>query len=291
MRCSVLAAIPLASGSLASSHSAYSGAYAPSAANGPREPYAPYGGTFALLVAIPLLWIAAFLYYRLRGRSRTAPLVRPIPKEQGSVWLPVSLIEFAYWLYRWPVRLFIALGISANAITVGSVLLTAAGAVLIARGHFGVGGWVLLLAFTCDVWDGMVARQTGSSSQRGEFIDATADRASDVIAFCGYVYYYRADDWALLLTLSALLGSSLVSYVRARGEALGISARGGYMRRYERAVWLGGGTVLSPLLATWLEPGAAHPRHHLLLAVMGLLVFLAYLTVAIRVRYVLRALR
>lgn len=263
-------------------------AYGPSGVYGSRG---PYGWTFALLVGIPLLWIAAFVYYRLRGRSRAAPPARPISPDQGSVWLPVPLIEFAYWLYRGPVRLFIALGISANAITVGSVLLTAAGAALIARGHFGAGGWVLLLAFTCDVWDGMVARQTGQSSQRGEFIDATADRASDVIGFCGYVYYYRADDWALSLTLAALLGSSLVSYVRARGEALGISARGGYMRRYERAVWLGGGTVLSPLIAPWIEPGAAHPRYHLVLGVMGLLAFLAFLTTALRIRYVLRALR
>jgi phosphatidylglycerophosphate synthase len=242
-----------------------------------------------LLLGIPLLWIAAFSYYLLRVRSR-APSP-PVPRERASPWLPQPLIEFAYWLYRWPVRLFIALGISADTITLCSLLLTAAAAVLIARGHFGSGGWVLLLAFTCDVWDGMVARETGTCSPRGEFIDATADRGSDVLGFCGFIYYYRADDLALLLTLGALLGSSLVSYVRARGEALGISARGGYMRRYERAVWLGGGTVLAPLLTPFLEPGAAHPRYPLLLAVMGLLAFLANLTAALRIRYVLRAMR
>lgn len=245
---------------------------------------------WGLLIGIPALWLLLFLLYCLRvtrhGRYHVAQLAHRTP----SAFLPRTLLEFAYWLYESPVRGLARLGVTANMLTLASLGIAAAAAVLIARGRFGAGGWVLLAAFTCDVWDGMVARLQGQSSRAGEFLDATIDRYGDLLGFCGFIWYYRTDGWPLLLVLAALIGSTLVSYSRARGECLGVVAEVGYMRRYERAVWLGAGTVLSPIAAAVLEPGSAHPRHHLLLAVMALLAVLANVTAVWRIRYVLRAL-
>lgn len=245
---------------------------------------------WALLIAIPAAWIFLFLGYCVRVAIRGPYRVAALERRTTSAWLPRTLLEFGYWLYQTPVRLMAGLGITANMLTLASLVISLGAALLIAGGHFGIGGWVLLLAFTCDVWDGMVARLQGKSSRAGEFLDATIDRYGDLIAFCGFLYYYRAQPAALVLVMAALVGSTLVSYSRAKGEIHGVIAEVGYMRRYERAVWLGAGTVLAPLLAAVLEPGSAHPTYHLTLVVMALLALLANVTAIWRIVYILRAL-
>lgn len=245
---------------------------------------------WSLLVGIPIAWIALFSCYCVRVAIRGRYRVPALERRTTSAWMPRMLLEFGYWLYQTPVRLMAAAGITANMLTLASLAISLLAAGLIARGQFGVGGWVLLLAFTCDVWDGMVARLQGSSSRAGEFLDATIDRYGDLIAFCGFLYYYRGQPAALLLVMAALIGSTLVSYSRAKGETHGVIAEVGYMRRYERAIWLGAGTVLAPLLAAVLEPGSMHPTYHLTLVVMALLALLANITAVWRIVYILRAL-
>lgn len=171
-----------------------------------------------------------------------------------SLWLPRPLMEFGYWLYQAPVRGLHRLGVTANMLTLATMPLAMVAAVLIAGGRFGLGGWVLLLSLTLDVFDGMVARLQGTSGESGGFLDATMDRYVDLISFSGFLFYYRDQSFLMLLVLAAMLGSMQVSYVRARGETLGITAEIGYMRRYERAVWLGAGTVLAPIGSFFLDP-------------------------------------
>lgn len=255
----------------------------------PIEPMQSY--EWWLLLGIPAALIALFLIYLARialyGRYQAAPL----SKITASAWLPHTLMEFGYWLYRGPVRAMIFVGITPDMLTIASLLLSAVGAVLIAKGVFGAGGWVLLLGYTCDVWDGMVARALGTGSDRGEFLDATIDRYCDLIGLFGFAYYYREQPAALVLTMAAITGSMLVSYTRAKGECMGIVAEVGYMRRYERAVWLGAGTVLAPLAAHYLEPHSARPQFHLALVVIALLAILGNITAVWRVHYILRELK
>ena len=61
----------------------------------------------------------------------------------------------------------------------------------IGAGRFALGGWLLMFAFICDSWDGIVARVTRTESVAGKFFDATIDRYNDLITYVGFMYYYR----------------------------------------------------------------------------------------------------
>ncbi|HNO69552.1 MAG TPA: CDP-alcohol phosphatidyltransferase family protein, partial [Pseudomonadota bacterium] len=142
------------------------------------------------LLGLPAFWIVSFLIYCVKcaifGMDRT-PRIDQVVK---TPWLPRIVMEFGYWMFRIPVRICIALGITPNMITFGSMLLTVLAAVAVAIGHFAFGGWVLLFAFTCDAWDGIVARATNNCTASGEFFDSTMDRYNDLFTFLGYLYYY-----------------------------------------------------------------------------------------------------
>ncbi len=243
------------------------------------------------LLGLPLFWVASFLVYLVRCAFIGMDRSPRIDKVWESPWLPRIVMEFGYWMFRAPVRLCIILGITPNMITFGSMLATIVAAVAVGLGHFGLGGWILLFAFTCDAWDGIVARETNSCTPGGEFFDSTIDRYNDLITYLGYFYYYRNDKLALPLVALAMIGSTVVSYARAKGDSLGIDARVGYMQRHERAVWLGIGTAVSPIVAAFIEPDAPHPVYHLLVAVMALMAVMTNITALWRISVVMNALR
>ncbi len=102
-------------------------------------------------------------------------------------------------------------------------------------------GLVLLICSTLpDVFDGSLAKASGRVSQRGAFFDSVGDRVSDTIVLAGFAWYAqdRFGGHAAVVPLAVLGASQLVSYVRAKGEALGIDAKGGFMERGERVVVL-----------------------------------------------------
>lgn len=243
------------------------------------------------LVLLPAFWFVSVGIFALRcaffGMQRTAR----IDHVAQSPYLPRFLMEFGYWMFTVPVALCVRLHISANMITIGSMLLSIGAAISFGLGQFGVGAWLLFFAFMCDAWDGIVARKTNTSSITGEFFDATIDRYNDLIVFLGLMYYYRNDGLPLALAALALIGSTLVSYTRAKGEAVGIDPNVGYMQRHERAVYLGSCTLFSPFLAAFIEPGASHPRYHLTIATLALIAILTNITAIWRIRFVLAGLR
>ncbi len=103
-------------------------------------------------------------------------------------------------------------------------------------GHPFVAGLMLALSGFFDVLDGAVARATGKTSQRGAFLDSTLDRVSEVVVFLGILVGGYVSPF---LVLSALSLSLLVSYTRAKGDALGVNLAGiGVGERSERLVVL-----------------------------------------------------
>jgi CDP-diacylglycerol--glycerol-3-phosphate 3-phosphatidyltransferase len=126
-------------------------------------------------------------------------------------------------------------------------------------------GALILISALFDMLDGMVARFRGIASEAGEVLDAAVDRYAEFFFLAGLCVYYRHWLGAMVILQAALLGSMLVSYSQAKAEALHIETSRCWMRRPERAVYLGGGAFLSPLVTVWLEPGAPHPVHYPLL--------------------------
>jgi archaetidylinositol phosphate synthase len=99
-----------------------------------------------------------------------------------------------------------------------------------------LGGVLLAVSGFFDVLDGAVARATGRTSQRGAFLDSTLDRVSEVVVFLGILVGGYTSSFFVLLALSLSL---LVSYTRAKGDALGVSLAGiGIGERSERLVVL-----------------------------------------------------
>jgi CDP-diacylglycerol--glycerol-3-phosphate 3-phosphatidyltransferase len=105
-----------------------------------------------------------------------------------------------------------------------------------------------------DLLDGSVARTSGEASPRGAFFDSVTDRVSDAVVFGGCAWYLASESAHLpVLAFAAAALAMLISYERARAEALGYTAKGGLMERAERMVVLGVGlmfNILVPVL--WL---------------------------------------
>lgn len=128
------------------------------------------------------------------------------------------------------------LGIPPNAITFTGFLLQVGVGMLFFRGLNRVGGLVLLLVAPLDALDGAVARAGGRDGPFGAFLDSTLDRFSDAALILGLTAHQLGQGQMLeaALFLVALVAALMVSYTRARAEALGISCQVGLATRLER---------------------------------------------------------
>ena len=108
-----------------------------------------------------------------------------------------------------------------------------------------LGGFLVLLGGFFDILDGRVARLTGLGSKFGAFYDSTLDRISEVAVYLGLLSLYNdyrlelGDVGMIYLIMLAMAGSLMVSYTRARAEALGLDCKVGLMPRAERVVLIG----------------------------------------------------
>lgn len=156
--------------------------------------------------------------------------------------------EYWIWLTDPCVNFFIRVKLTPNLITTLGVVISIISGFFFARGNFGIGGWLMIFAATFDMFDGRVARLTGQVSGSGAYYDSVMDRVSEGATFIGLAFFYR-HHWALIVVLLAFLGSIMVSYAKARGDASGAPYSGGAMQRPERIVYLGVGAIFAPLFS------------------------------------------
>ena len=187
-------------------------------------------------------------------------------------------------------------GVKPDHLTIAGLFLSILAAMLLARGDFLTAAFLLGLAGLCDMMDGDVARETGTVSVFGAFLDSTLDRIGEGALFAGVAFYYftraqgglvwfRGNEetgarWGdpdghnmAILALATLILSFMVSYTRARAEGLGLECKVGIMERPERLLTLGAGA----LLGQRFMPG-----------VLGILFLLTLVTVLQRVYHVRR---
>lgn len=136
------------------------------------------------------------------------------------------------------------IGLTPNAITLLGLAGTTVGAYILSQGNMTLGGIVLLISVLVDALDGTMARLRGEPSDFGGFVDSVSDRYAEFITFGGLLYFFltQADYPGVVATFLATAGSVLVSYVKARAEGLGFTAKVGLLTRVERYI------VLIPLL-------------------------------------------
>ncbi|MDN5558055.1 MAG: CDP-alcohol phosphatidyltransferase family protein [Ruaniaceae bacterium] len=139
-------------------------------------------------------------------------------------------------------RLFVKMGISPDAVTyAGTALGIAVSFGILARGHLVAGPLLLAFILVTDSIDGQMARQTGRSSAWGAFLDSTLDRATDAAVFLSIALASQSFDGVLGtvtygLALAIVPLAMLVSYTRARGEAVGANPSRGLAERTDRLV-------------------------------------------------------
>jgi CDP-diacylglycerol--glycerol-3-phosphate 3-phosphatidyltransferase len=144
--------------------------------------------------------------------------------------------------------------ITPNALTAAGVGLSIAGAVVVwfeyrGWGFYWAGAALFVLGAILDILDGALARSRGVTSEFGAFVDSTVDRVGEAFMLGAIALVLMRDEyaWGVALAFAALAGSFLVSYARARAEALGLKGDVGIGSRAERVVVITAGLVLAPL--------------------------------------------
>jgi len=201
--------------------------------------------TIALtLVAAALASMPAFAWLR-RGSARDADVARSGYVRDADVARRGASVLLGYWVRDWlmwaigPVeRMVIRAGISPDVFNYLGVFFGACAGVAFAVGEMSAAGWLVLLGGLADIFDGRIARARGLANNYGAFMDSTLDRFAEVFAFVGVAWFLADTRAGAAITLLAISASLLVSYTRARGEAVGVTGAGGVMQRAERLVVL-----------------------------------------------------
>ena len=175
--------------------------------------------------------------------------------------------------------------LTPDMLTLVGVALCLAGAVFVGfetRNEylfFWLGGVLFVIGSIADILDGALARAAGKGTVFGAFLDSTFDRVGEaaILAAIGLSFMHDSNEVALMAAFAAVIGSFLVSYTRARAEALGLRGDIGFGSRVERVVLIGIGLFVAPW--GWLQ----WPIY--------VLAALAWMTVAQRILFVRRQLR
>jgi CDP-diacylglycerol--glycerol-3-phosphate 3-phosphatidyltransferase len=172
--------------------------------------------------------------------------------------------------------------VTPNALTAAGVTLcvVASAIVLFEDRNTWLFYWVAAVLFVVgsilDILDGALARAGGKATPFGAFLDSTTDRVGEgaMLGAIALIFHRHGHAVAIAITFAAVVGSFLVSYTRARAEALGLRGDVGLGSRAERVVVITAGLILAPI-SIWL-----------LVAAIGLLTATAWLTVLQRILHV-----
>lgn len=173
-------------------------------------------------------------------------------------------------------RLFLKMGLTPNTITIaGTILTTAVALTLLPLGYLITGSLALGVLVLADSIDGIMARESGSASPFGAFLDSTLDRIADAAIFSGVLlwFVFNSDGvvqvTGIAFTLATLAFGAIVPYVRAKAESLGVEASVGLAERADRIV---------VVLVTTLMTGLGVPTL-VFVVVLGLLALASFVTV------------
>jgi CDP-diacylglycerol--glycerol-3-phosphate 3-phosphatidyltransferase len=137
--------------------------------------------------------------------------------------------------------------LTPNAISMTGLVLCVVAAVLVWQGLYFLGGIAFIVGSICDTLDGRYSRMSGKGTPFGAFLDSTLDRIEEGIVLTAVAVRFSmvGDDDAVAACMIAVLASLMVSYTRARAEALGVENKGGIATRAVRVVILSIGLLFA----------------------------------------------
>ena len=171
-----------------------------------------------------------------------------------------------------------SLGITANTVTLLGLFVNLIAAFCLATGRLVLGGILILFGGSFDMMDGAVARAKATNNSSGALLDSVIDRYAEAVVFFGaLIYFYHLPNLlGVLLVFASVIGSILVSYVRARAEGLQIECKVGLMQRPERIVLLALGVLAQGLLPARFE--SLRSDGLILVSVFGILAVTSHIT-------------
>ena len=146
------------------------------------------------------------------------------------------------------------LGLIGNIFGVALIVWSAMQGELTDRTWIGIAGMVIILSSVLDMVDGYMARTAGMCTTFGAFYDSVLDRYCELLTLSALAFYLMTSGWLVeaVITFLSIIGSIMVSYVRARAEGLGLECKVGLMQRPERVVLTVVGMLLC-FLQPWVE--------------------------------------
>lgn len=137
--------------------------------------------------------------------------------------------------------------LTPNAISLTGLVGNLIAAGLVLERYYFLAGIAFILGSVCDTLDGRYSRMSGKGSPFGAFLDSTLDRCEEGIVLAAVCVTFAADgkQWSAGVVVLAVLGSLMVSYTRARAEALGVENKGGIATRAVRVVILSIGLIFA----------------------------------------------
>ncbi|MEA2308314.1 MAG: CDP-diacylglycerol---glycerol-3-phosphate 3-phosphatidyltransferase [Thermoleophilaceae bacterium] len=137
--------------------------------------------------------------------------------------------------------------LTPNAISLTGFVLNVVAAVLVTQRLFFLGGIAFIVGSVMDTLDGRYSRMSGKGTPFGAFLDSTLDRVEEGVVLAAVAAYFssRGDDVAVAAVVVTVLGSLMVSYTRARAEALGVECKVGLATRPVRVVILSAGLLFA----------------------------------------------
>lgn len=205
--------------------------------------------------------VFVFTYFALTWHKRTKS--EETLSRLHKSFIGIFLIEFWYWITTPFLAFFKLIGLTPNGITSISIFLSFITGAIYSTGHFSAAGWMLVISGTLDMLDGRLARETGTATRAGAFFDSCSDRYSDSFVFIGIAIYFLSKNFSvsdshfvlsmtdyssIIIIMALMLGTAAMSYVKARGEAIGVSTKSGLMQRPERILMLSLYSVLDPFI-------------------------------------------
>ncbi len=176
-----------------------------------------------------------------------SPSSKPTFTDRMRIWFKWAIDPLAMFFNR--------LGLTPNAMTLLGLAGNFAGAVFVSQGDMTIGGLLMLVSTPFDALDGAMARLRGEANDWGAFVDSVTDRYGELAILGGLLYHFAGtgDELSSVVTFAAAAGTVLVSYVKARAEAVGFTAKIGLLSRVERYLVLAPALVFNqPQIAIWI---------------------------------------
>lgn len=172
--------------------------------------------------------------------------------------------KIVFTIFKPIIWVILKFNISPNILTIIGLMINMAATVILIYGaefgqreelvYVGWAGFTILLGGVFDMLDGLIAKEHGKMTKFGALFDSVIDRYSELFMFFGIAYFLVSHDYFIssVITFLALIGSVMVSYTRARAEALNISCSVGFMQRPLRIVLIGFSAVITGLVSVYI---------------------------------------